>query len=110
MLLGFLLAVFMQLPCTAYANGGGIVDNSTDTQTVFKEEVAKNVGKGKKIYFACPMFSQADKNYNLEIVKILEDYGYNVFLPQRDGIEAAQLEGKTEEELTKMIFELDAGD
>ncbi len=110
MLLGFLLAVFMQLPCTAYANGGDIVDNSTDTQAVFKEEVAKNVGKGKKIYFACPMFSQADKNYNLEIVKILEDYGYKVFLPQRDGIEAAQLEGKTEEELTKMIFELDAGE
>ena len=41
---------------------------------------------------------------------MLEENGYQVFLPQRDGIEAAKLEGKTEEELIKMIFELDAGE
>lgn len=31
-------------------------------------------------------------------------------MPQRDGIEAALLEGKTEEEITEMIFKLDAGE
>ena len=65
---------------------------------------------GKRVYFAGPMFNQAEKNFNLEVVKVLEENGYQVFLPQRDGIEAAKLEGKTEEELIKMIFELDAGE
>ncbi len=41
---------------------------------------------------------------------MLEEYGYEVFLPQRDGIEAAQLEGKSEEELIRMIFDLDSSE
>ena len=41
------------------------------------------------------------------MTKILEEHGYQVFLPQRDGIEAVKLEGKTEEEVVRMIFELD---
>ncbi len=65
-------------------------------------------GNGKKIYFAGPMFNQAEKSFNLEITELLEECGYEVFLPQRDGIEAALLEGKTEEEITEMIFALDA--
>ena len=64
-------------------------------------------GTGKRIYFAGPLFSQSEKDFNLEIVSLLEAHGYTVFLPQRDGIEAALLEGKTEEELTEMIFALD---
>ena len=63
--------------------------------------------EGKRVYFAGPLFSQSEKDFNLKLANILEDYGYEVFLPQRDGIEAALLEGKTEEELTKMVFELD---
>ena len=62
---------------------------------------------GKKVYFAGPMFNQAEKNYNLKVVEVLESYGYQVFLPQRDGLEAAMLEGKTEAELIEMIFSLD---
>lgn len=109
MLVGVLvLCAVMQLSFTAYAKGN--VAEATNAEATFKADIAKNVGQGKKIYFACPMFSQADKNYNLEIVKVLEDYGYQVFLPQRDGIEAAQLEGKTEDELTEMIFGLDASE
>ena len=53
------------------------------------------------------MFMQAEKDYNLKITNILEDYGYHVFLPQRDGIEGAALEGKTEQELIDIIFPLD---
>lgn len=62
---------------------------------------------GNKVYFACPMFNQAEKEYNLRIVHILEENDYEVFLPQRDGYEAAFLEGKSEEEMVKMIFALD---
>ena len=62
---------------------------------------------GNRIYFAAPLFSEAERDYNLKIVSILESYGYEVFLPQRDGFLAPDLAGKTEEEKTKMIFEKD---
>ena len=65
---------------------------------------------GKKIYFAGPMFSQGEKDFNLKLVKVLEDNGYEVFLPQRDGIEAATLEGKSEKEKAAMIFEKDVSE
>lgn len=81
-----------------------VSENETETKKDDKKE------NGKKVYFAAPMFNDAEKKFNLKVVKVLEDHGYEVFLPQRDGIEAALLEGKTEEELIKMIFELDAGE
>lgn len=61
----------------------------------------------RKVYFAGPMFSQSEKDFNEKVTAVLEEYGYTVFLPQRDGIEAALLEGKTEEELIEMIFTKD---
>ena len=63
--------------------------------------------KGKRIYFACPMFSAMEKEYGLKIARLLESHGYTVFVPFRDGYEAAQFEGKTEDELVQMIFEKD---
>ena len=60
-----------------------------------------------KIYFAAPLFNQSEKDYNLKITKILESYGYEVFLPQRDGYLAAEMQGKSQEELTDMIFKKD---
>jgi len=62
---------------------------------------------GKMVYFAAPLFNQGEKDFNLELTKVLEDHGYQVFLPQRDGYLAAELEGKTEEEMTEMIFAKD---
>ena len=62
---------------------------------------------GKRIYFAAPLFSQGEKDYNLIITHILEDYGYEVFLPQRDGFLAPELEGKSEKELVDIIFSKD---
>ena len=67
-------------------------------------EIIKN---GKNVYFAGPMFNYEEKLFNLRLTNLLESYGYKVFLPQRDGIEAALLEGKTEQELIEMIFPLD---
>lgn len=64
-------------------------------------------GVSSRIYFAAPMFAQSEKEYNLKLVHILEEYGYEVFLPQRDGIEAALLEGKTQEELVEIVFAKD---
>ncbi len=44
---------------------------------------------GKKVYFASPLFSQCEKDFNLKLTEILEKHGYEVFLPQRDGYLAA---------------------
>jgi nucleoside 2-deoxyribosyltransferase len=59
------------------------------------------------VYFAAPLFNQGEKDFNLELTKVLEDHGYQVFLPQRDGYLAAELEGMAEDELTEMIFDKD---
>ena len=53
------------------------------------------------------MFNQAEKDYNVKVTTLLEEFGYQVFLPQRDGIEGAALDGKTEQELIDIIFPLD---
>ena len=65
------------------------------------------VVNSKRVYFAGPLFNEAERAYNLKIVSILEAHGYEVFLPQRDGFLAPELEGKTEEEKTEMIFAKD---
>ncbi|SCW65579.1 Nucleoside 2-deoxyribosyltransferase [Ruminococcaceae bacterium YRB3002] len=65
---------------------------------------------GKRVYFAGPLFNQGEKEFNLKLTNLLEAHGYTVFLPQRDGIEAALLEGKSEQEMSEMIFALDEGE
>jgi len=102
-----ILCAAMLFSSVAYANSS---DNDKNVAAVdaYKAKIMKNIGHGKKVYFASPMFNHAEKEFNLRITKVLEEYGYKVFLPQRDGIEAALLKDKTEEELTKMIFALDA--
>ena len=62
---------------------------------------------GKRIYLATPMFSAMEKEYGLKVANLLESHGYEVFVPFRDGYEAAQLEGKSEDELVAMIFAKD---
>jgi len=41
----------------------------------------------KLIYFAAPLFSNAEKRYNEIVANGIEMLGYSVFLPQRDGVE-----------------------
>ena len=84
--------------------------SSGETEAPVSAKAAETVGNGKRVYFAGPLFSQSEKDFNVEIAAVLEEYGYEVFLPQRDGIEAAQLEGKSEEELIRMIFDLDSSE
>ena len=70
-------------------------------------EAAAPEGGGKKVYFAAPLFSEGERLYNLKLTQVLEDHGYTVFLPQRDGFLAPELAGKTEAEKVRMIFEKD---
>jgi len=39
------------------------------------------------IYFAAPLFCQAERSFNLQLTQNWEKQGFTVFLPQRDGIE-----------------------
>jgi nucleoside 2-deoxyribosyltransferase len=39
------------------------------------------------IYFAAPLFCQAEKAFNLQLTQELEERGFTVFLPQRDGVD-----------------------
>ena len=79
-------------------------DQAAADQVTDQADQATN---GKRVYFAAPLFNEAEREYNLKIVSILEAHGYEVFLPQRDGFLAPELEGKTEEEKTEMIFAKD---
>ena len=78
--------------------------NKNDSSEAPTKEIA---AEGKRIYFASALFNDAERDYNLKLVTILESYGYEVFLPQRDGFLAPDLEGMSEEEKIKTIFEKD---
>ena len=91
-------------------NNSGAFDSSDENNRAdfgTGEEKAAEAVSGNRIYYAAPLFNEAEREYNLKIVNILESYGYEVFLPQRDGFLAPDLEGKTEEEKIKIIFQKD---
>lgn len=101
--ISLMLCIFTLFCLVSCADGG----KKEPAETSGNTKNAETVGSGKRVYFAGPLFNQAEKDYNLKLAELLEEYGYEVFLPQRDGIEAAALEGKSEEELIEMIFSLD---
>ena len=92
---------FIALSCATFL-GTSCNSGSASSQSSATSEVV-----GKRVYFAAPLFSQAERDYNIKLTTVLENYGYTVFLPQRDGFLATELEGLTEEEKTKKIFAKD---
>ena len=62
-----------------------------------------------RVYFAGPLFCEAERVFNLRLAEKLEAKGYQVYLPQRDGVESEKPPyNKTpNDELQKTIFELD---
>ena len=97
-IVAFVLMAVMTVGLSSYYSS-----TSVRAETAASEQDAE----GKRIYFAAPLFNEAEREYNLKLVTLLESYGYEVFLPQRDGFLAPELEGKTEEEKTEMIFQKD---
>ena len=61
------------------------------------------------IYLAGPLFSEAERRFNLELTQRLEALGFHVFLPQRDGVERdrAPFDTMTPEERRQATFHLD---
>ena len=41
-----------------------------------------------RLYLAGPLFNEAERAFNLALAGRIEQLGYEVFLPQRDGVEA----------------------
>ena len=60
-----------------------------------------------QIYFAAPLFNDAERQFNEALCAVLEEAGHSVFLPQRDGNEAFSHTELTEEERAKLIFRAD---
>ncbi|MUW13448.1 hypothetical protein GJ633_01355 [Halorubrum sp. CBA1125] len=65
-----------------------------------------------RIYFAAPLFSEAELEYNERVCGALEDAGHSAFLPQRDGTGGVkkllqQPEFDTVEEAQHEIFRVD---
>lgn len=64
--------------------------------------------KNKKLYLAAPLFSEAEKAYNIYLRDILSDF-YDVYLPQEDGLLIVDLikNGMGSTEAAKKVFEND---
>lgn len=62
-----------------------------------------------KLYFAAPLFNEAERQFNTALAAQLEKAGFSVFLPQRDGVEKNQMPFKDMEPdvRRKAIFQLD---
>lgn len=64
----------------------------------------------KKIYFAAPLFNEMELRRNEEYTKLLEEWGYKVYLPQREAGLSAQIlkDDKNDKlETNKRIFNTD---
>lgn len=61
------------------------------------------------IYFAAPLFCKAEKEFNLRLTEKLEERGFVVFLPQRDGVESSEppYNEMTNDERRQAIFAID---
>jgi nucleoside 2-deoxyribosyltransferase len=61
------------------------------------------------IYYAGPLFSQAERDFNQGLVSKLESLGFRVFLPQRDGVEKTKLQYQKTSSLERrwLLFSLD---
>lgn len=61
------------------------------------------------VYFAAPLFSAGERQFNEQLTHKIEALGYQVFLPQRDGAErgAPPYDAMTGEEWSQAVFRLD---
>ena len=94
--------------CACGTNEADTEKTAAAAATVSDNETENNTGN--KVYFAGPLFSEGERDFNLQVAKVLEDNGYQVFSPQRDGLKYEELDGKTEEEQPQMNFDKDVNE
>jgi nucleoside 2-deoxyribosyltransferase len=61
------------------------------------------------IYLAGPLFSEAERRFNRRLTARLEEAGFRVFVPQRDGVERSKppYDQMTREMRRRAMFDLD---
>ena len=59
-----------------------------------------------KIYIAAPLFSEAERQWNMQFRDLLKSWGFDVYLPQADGGVATELikKGGAVAEVRKKVF------
>ena len=61
-----------------------------------------------RLYFASPLFCESERTFNARLAAEIEKLGYEVFLPQRDGLESGStMESMGAEAWSQAIFDLD---
>jgi nucleoside 2-deoxyribosyltransferase len=61
-----------------------------------------------RLYFAGPLFCESERAFNAHLAAKIEALGYEVFLPQRDGLESGStMESMGAEAWSQAIFDLD---
>jgi nucleoside 2-deoxyribosyltransferase len=60
-----------------------------------------------RVYVGGGLFTDEEKTFHLGLANELEELGFSVFLPQRDGYEAAMLSGWSVEEKVRRIYQRD---
>lgn len=75
-----------------------------------KEEYERRKNGVRRVYFAGPLFNAAERDFNAKVASVLEENGYSVFLPQRDGILAATLAELSDEEKVRTVFAKDTSE
>ncbi|MDR3543678.1 MAG: nucleoside 2-deoxyribosyltransferase [Desulfosporosinus sp.] len=62
----------------------------------------------RKIYLAAPLFSEAEKNFNVQLKQTLSSH-FNVYLPQEDGMLIVDLvkSGVSFSKASQMVFDAD---
>ena len=62
-----------------------------------------------RVYFAGPLFCDAERAFNLRLAEKLEAKGYQVYLPQRDGVESKKppYNEMSNADVQQTIFETD---
>ena len=66
-------------------------------------------GQEMLVYYAGPLFSAAERRFNDDLAQKIEALGFEVFLPQRDGVESSKppYDAMTREERRRALYELD---
>jgi nucleoside 2-deoxyribosyltransferase len=62
----------------------------------------------KEVYVAGPLFNKMENEHNAILTALLEDAGYSVFNPIRDGVEsAASFDSMDDDVLCEQIYQID---
>lgn len=82
-------------------------ENSRRIYMPFKNRGLRSSGDGLRVFIAGPLFSQAEREFNLKVDEYLRRRGFETFLPQRDVGKLDELLRRKGKRAYREIFEQD---